>query len=109
MRIPPRHYPWRASMCFAIYVVSMSRPTNAQTIVRSFDGDKGPAQGQCNAEELRCGRQAEMVAAASGRQVVQVTWQHVNIYDYSGRLLRSSTLTDFLRKAGLDPMPRPRS
>jgi len=80
---------------------------HAQTIVRSFDGDKGPTPEQCNVNELRCGRQAEMVAAANGKQVVQVTWQHVNIYNYKGKLLHSMTLPDFIRKAGLDAMPPP--
>lgn len=108
MRILLRHYLSRAVMLFAMCVVSISLPANAQTIVRSFDGDKGPVQEQCNAEELRCGRQPEMVAAANGRQVVQVTWQHVNIYDYTGKLLHSSALPEFLRKAGVDPMPKPR-
>jgi len=88
--------------------VFMSLPVGAQTIVRSFDGDKGPETAQCNAEEVRCGRQAEMMAAANGKQVVQVTWQHVNIYDYNGKLLHSTSLPDFIRKAGLDPMPQAR-
>src|SRR5690242_85079 len=74
----------------------------AQTIVRSFDGDKGPQMDNCNAQELRCGRQAEMMAAANGKQVLQVTWQHVNVYDYNGKLLHSQTLPEFIRKAGLD-------
>jgi hypothetical protein len=46
-----------------------------------------------------------MNVAASGRQVVQVTWQNVRIYDYRGKLLRSTPLATFVRNAGLDPMP----
>ena len=46
-----------------------------------------------------------MVAAADGKHVVQMTWQHVNVYDYGGKLLRSTSLPEFIRKAGLDPMP----
>jgi hypothetical protein len=78
-------------------------PAGAQTIVRSFSGDTGPEQEHCNPDELTCGRQAEMMAAANGKQVVQVTWQHVNVYDYSGKLLQSTMLPDFIRKAGLVP------
>lgn len=77
----------------------------AQTIVHSFEGDNGPETDKCNAQEVRCGRQAEMMAAANGKQVLQVTWQHVNVYDYNGKLLHSTPLPDFIRKAGLDPNP----
>ena len=76
---------------------------SAQTVTRSFEGDAGPEQERCNPEEVTCGRQAEMMAAANGKHVVQVTWQHVNIYDYNGKLLHSTMLPDFVRKAGLDP------
>ena len=79
----------------------------AQIIVRSFDGDKGPDQEHCHPEEVRCGRQAEMVAASNGKEIVQVTWQHVNVYDYSGKLLHSAMLPDFIKKTGLDPVPPP--
>src|SRR5215475_2312624 len=89
------------AVCFALALP----PAGAQ-IVRSFDGDTGPDQQHCNPEEVRCGRQAEMNAAASGKQVVQVTWQHVNVYDYHGKLLHSTLLPDFIRKAGLDPNPQ---
>lgn len=77
----------------------------AQTVVHSFDGDKGPETDKCNTQEVRCGRQAEMMAAANGKQVLQVTWQHVNVYDYKGKLLHSETLPDFIRRANLDPNP----
>ena len=89
-----------ASVLF-VFVASTLLP--AQTIVRSFDGDKGPETEHCNPQEVNCGRQAEMMAAANGKEVVQVTWQHVNVYDYKGKLLHSTMLPDLIRKAGLDP------
>lgn len=90
----------------ALLCLALSSATGeAQEAVRSFDGDHGPTQERCNPEVLRCGRQAEMNAAASGTQVVQVTWQHVNVYDYNGVLLQSTPLPDFAARAGVDPMP----
>jgi len=77
---------------------------SAQTIVRSFDGDKGMDLATCKPETMRCRRQPEMDAAVNGRQVVQVTRQDVNVYDYSGKLVRSTPMTEFIRNAGLDPM-----
>src|SRR5438874_2421194 len=77
-----------------------------QTIVRSFDGDRGPGLAACEAGNSHCGRQPEMNAAANGTRVVQVTWQNVRTYDYSGKLLDSTSLSTFIRKAGLDPMPK---
>lgn len=94
------------TVILAAVCCAFTLPSSAQLIVRSFDGDVGPDQQHCNPEEVRCGRQAEMVAVASGKQVVQVTWQHVNVYDYHGKLLHSTTLPDFVRKAGLDPNPQ---
>jgi len=77
----------------------------AQTIVHSFDGDSGPSLAQCQAGPSNCGRQPEMNVAANGKQVIQSTWQNVRVYDYGGTLLKSTSLADFIRKAGLDPMP----
>src|SRR5262249_41012201 len=61
----------------------------AQTIVHSFDGDSGPTLAQCQAGPSHCGRQPEMNVAANGKQVLQVTWQNVRVYDYGGTLLKS--------------------
>jgi hypothetical protein len=66
----------------------------AQTIVRSFDGDSGPSLAQCQAAPSHCGRQPKMNVAANGKQVVQVTWQNVRVYDYGGTLLKSTPLAD---------------
>src|SRR5262245_4208050 len=77
-----------------------------QTILRSFDGDSGPGLAACEAGDNHCGRQPEMNAAANGSRVVQVTWQNVTTYDYDGKLLNSISLSDFIRKAGMDPMPK---
>lgn len=68
-------------------------------IVRSFNGDTGPASA-CTAPH--CDR-PEMNVAANGSQVVEVTWQNVNVYDYSGNLLRSTPMTSFITNAGLNP------
>src|ERR1051326_8150472 len=95
-----RHFVSIAVLVANSVVVCISSTASSQTIVRSFDGDKGPDQEHCRPQEIRCGRQAEMVAAANGKQVVQVTWQHVNVYDYRGKLLQSTSLPEFIHKAG---------
>ncbi|MBE3100064.1 MAG: hypothetical protein IMZ44_23330, partial [Planctomycetes bacterium] len=77
----------------------------AQTIVQSFDGDSGPLLVACESGTTHCGRQPEMNVAVNGKQVVQVTWQTVGVYDYRGTLLHSTPLATFIRNAGLDPMP----
>lgn len=97
----------RTAILIVVYCAFTPPSLGAQTNVRSFEGDKGPDQEHCRPEEVRCGRQAEMVAAASGKRVVQVTWQHVNVYDNSGKLLHSTLLPDFIKKTGLDPIPPP--
>src|SRR5437660_11346052 len=75
----------------------------AQTIVSSFDGDMGPGLAACESGVTHCDR-PEMNAAVNGKQVVQVTWQNVRIYDYSGHLLQSTPMATFIRKAGLNPV-----
>jgi hypothetical protein len=47
-----------------------------------------------------------MNAAANGNRVVQVTWQNIRTYDYNGKLLDSTSLSNLIQKAGLDPMPK---
>jgi hypothetical protein len=89
-----------ASVCVLFACVSA-----AQTVVRSFDGDSGPGLAECQAGKTWCGRQSETNVAANGRQVVQVTWQNVRIYDYNGKLLQSIPMATFVRNAGMDPMP----
>ncbi|MBO4223337.1 hypothetical protein [Bradyrhizobium neotropicale] len=78
---------------------------SAQT-VNSFEGDRGPGQAVCksNGGPIHCDR-AEMDVAASGKQIVQVTWQNVNVYDATGKLLKSTPLAALIRSAGLDPNP----
>lgn len=76
----------------------------AQTIVRSFDGDSGPGLAACQAGVTHCDR-PEMDVAANGKQIVQVTWQNVRIYDYSGHLLQSMPMSTLIRNAGLNPIP----
>ena len=76
----------------------------AQTIVRSFDGDHGPGLAACESGITHCDI-PEMAVAVNGTQVVQVTWQNVRIYDYSGRLRQSVPMSELVRKARLDPVP----
>jgi hypothetical protein len=76
-----------------------------QTIGHSFDGDSGPGLAVCETGVTHCGF-PDMNAAVNGKQVVQVTWQNVRVYDYSGRLLRSTPMSEFIRNAGLNPIPR---
>ena len=78
-------------------------------IVQSFDGDTGPGlatcqmPGHCNLPEMN--------AAASGSQVVQVTWQNVKVFDHSGNILSTTALPAFITNAGLTPtsgsVPKP--
>ena len=77
--------------------------SEAQKVVQSFDGNRGPGLADCQARKNWCGRQSETNVAANGRQVVQVTWQNVRIYNYSGKLLQSIPVATFVRNAGLDP------
>src|SRR5438876_8133178 len=92
------------TVIIALCVLFFSAWVGAQT-VRSFDGDKGLDLTTCNPETNRCRRQPEMDVAVNGKQVVQVTRQNVNVYDYSGKLLRSTPMSDVIRSAGLDPVP----
>jgi hypothetical protein len=73
--------------------------SGAFEILHSFDGDSyttGPT-----------GRgKPEMNLAANGTQVTQVTWQHVNVYDYTGTTLKSTSLQTFITGAGLSPLPQ---
>jgi hypothetical protein len=78
---------------------------HAQKIVRSFDGDQGMPLSACDSATQRCQRQPEMDVAVNGKRVLQVTRQNVIVFDYSGERLRSTSTADFIRAAGLDPMP----
>ena len=93
------------ALLIATCLMSSAGTSTAQTIVRSFDGDSGPGLAACQAGGTHCGRQPETNVAANGKQVVQVTWQNVRAYDYTGKLLQSTPMATFIRNAGLDPMP----
>jgi hypothetical protein len=80
------------------------RELRSQTVVRSFNGDKGPGRAVCESGVTHCDR-PEMDVAVNGKQVVQVTWQNVSVYDYSGKLLRATPMPAFVRNAGLEPTP----
>lgn len=92
-------------LLIVLHVLSPDRAARAQ-IVNSFEGDRGPGLAVCksNGGPIHCDR-AEMDAAANGKQIVQVTWQNVNVYDTAGRLLKSTPLSTLIRSAGLDPNP----
>lgn len=94
----------RAALLVA-FCVLLPKHGTGQTIVHSFDGDKGVEFSECKPETTRCGRQPESNVAANGKVVVQVTWQSVHVYDYSGKLLHSSPFSDFVKNAGLNPDP----
>lgn len=76
-----------------------------QSVLRSFNGDKGLSLATCDPAKTRCGRQPEMNVASNGKQIVQVTWQNVSVYDYNGNQLRSTPMSKFISDAGLDPTP----
>src|SRR5271157_1468918 len=93
----------RRSLTIALCLLFLARVASAQTVVRSFDGDKGPGLATCETGVSHCGL-AEMDVATNGKQVVQVTWQNVRVYNKKGRLLQSTPMTTFIRNAGLNPV-----
>ena len=93
----------RVMMSFLCMLFPVSQAL-AQSILHSFDGDSGPGLAVCQTGVTHCGF-PDMNASVNGQQVVQVTWQNIRVYDYNGRLLRSTPMKTFLRDAGLDPIP----
>ena len=93
----------RRGLPIALSLLFLAGTASAQTVVRSFDGDKGPGLATCETGVTHCG-QAEMDVATNGKQVVQVTWQNVRVYNKKGRLLQSTSMTSFIRSAGLNPV-----
>jgi hypothetical protein len=87
----------------ALCLLFLAAVASAQTVVRSFDGDKGPGLATCESGVTHCDR-PEMDVATNGKLVVQVTWQNVRVYKTNGRLLRSIPMTTFIRNAGLNPV-----
>ena len=96
-------YPTRRLLPIALSLLFLAGTAPAQTVVHSFDGDKGPGLATCQTGVSHCG-QAEMDVATNGKQVVQITWQNVRVYNKKGRLLQSTPMTAFIRNAGLDPV-----
>ena len=92
------------ALLIALCLMFPAGAATAQTVVRSFDGDSGPGLTACLAGVTHCDR-PEMDVAVNGRQIVQVTWQNVRIYDYSGHLLQSMPMSTLIRNAGLNPVP----
>ncbi|MGN6463824.1 MAG: hypothetical protein ACTHLY_21820 [Pseudolabrys sp.] len=95
--------PFLLGLLAVLQMLFLGSMTNAQT-VRSFDGDRGPGLTTCKSENapIHCDR-AEMDVATNGKQVVQVTWQNVNVYDTAGKLLKSTPLAALIESVGLDP------
>ena len=94
--------PLLMTTCFLVHVPQ----SEAQTVVQSFEGDRGPGLAVCQTGVTHCGW-PDMDGGVNGKQVVQVTWQNVRVYDYGGRLLKSTPMTTFIRDAGLNPIPPP--
>ena len=100
---PNRQFLGPRGFSIALSLLLLAGTAPAQTVVRSFDGDKGPGLATCQTGVSHCGL-AEMDVATSGKQVVQVTWQNVRVYNKKGRLLQSTPMTEFIRSAGLNPV-----
>ena len=96
-------YPAPRVLPIALSLLFLAGTAPAQTVVHSFDGDKGPGLATCQTGVSHCG-QAEMDVATNGKQVVQITWQNMRVYNKKGRLLQSTPMTAFIRNAGLDPV-----
>src|SRR5215831_19200106 len=94
-------------VCAACFLF-LAATARSQTIVHSFDGDAGPGAEVCDAGRTHCGW-ADMNVGVNGKQVVQVTWQNVRVYDYTGKQLRSTPLETFIADAGLEAIPTPRT
>ena len=92
-----------AALMAVLQALSPSGGALAQTVT-SFDGDHGPGREVCRSATppIHCDR-AEMDVATNGKQVVQVTWQNVNVYDTAGKLLKSTPLAALIGTTGLDP------
>jgi hypothetical protein len=109
-----RHVQNQRAAVMALCFLFAAEWAKAQTIVHSFDGDRGPGRPACESGITHCDR-PEMSVAANGTQVVQVTWQNFRIYDYNGHLVQSTPLSQIIRKAGLNPVssnpnvPNPRT
>src|SRR5690349_23336381 len=86
--------------------MASSLAANAQTVVRSFDGDTGVELSACDETKSHCKRYPEADVAVNGKYVVQVTRQNVLVYDYSGKLLRSTPLAEFIKNTGVEPHPK---
>jgi hypothetical protein len=93
----------RRVLPIALCLLFLAGVASAQTIVHSFNGDSGPGLAVCESGVTHCDR-PEMDMATNGKQVVQVTWQNVRIYNTRGHLLQSTPMTAFIRNAGLNPV-----
>src|SRR5690349_19198660 len=82
--------------------MASSLAANAQTVVRSFDGDTGVELSACDETKSHCKRYPEADVGVNGKYVVQVTRQNVLVHDYSGKLLRSTPLAEFVKSAGVE-------
>lgn len=92
-------------VAYTITGCPQSNAADVAKILNSFDGDQGTPLSECHPETMRCRRQPEMDVAVNGKEVVQITRQNVLVFDYSGKRLRSTSTIEFIRRAGLDPMP----
>jgi hypothetical protein len=93
-----------AATKIAMFLLLSAAVAPGQTIVRSFDGDRGPGLAACQSGLAHCDR-PDMNVAANGKQLVQVTWQNIRIYDYNGKLLQAMPMSKLITNAGLNPNP----
>lgn len=81
-----------------IAVIFFSISMVAQTINHSFDGNAGTVSSPGTPTQAD---HPDMSMASNGSQVITVDRQNVNVYDYSGNLLKTQTTTAFINAAGL--------
>lgn len=81
-------------LLFAI-LLTLVPSLQAQTVLTQFDGDA------CTGGSLCYRDHPDPSLAANGYQYVEVTGKGVNVYDYSGTLLKSTAMGSFITNAGL--------
>jgi hypothetical protein len=88
----------KKSLAFVFGLLLWTWSASAQSVGVQFDGDLGSVNSS--------GRPAyrdhpDGTIASSGAQLLQVTGQDVQVYDYTGKLLKSTPTGQFIVQAGL--------
>ena len=85
-----------------LLILRVANPfTLAQTTRPQFDGDIGTGGSATTKPTYR--DHLDATVAANGTQLVEVTGQNVNVYSYTGTLLKSTRTNEFINNAGLKP------